>query len=243
MASVIEVDTRKLGTKDKIVRAATDLLTHGGREAVSTRAVAAAAGVRAPTIYRHFEDMKALLEAVASYGFASYFREKTLREPSADPVEALRQGWDLHVAFGLANPGLYTLIYGDPRPDAVPAAASQAFDMLRRLMERVAREGRLQTSVERAAQMLYAAACGVTLTLLKLEPEARDLSLSAQSREAVLAALTLSLTADTTADTAAVTSARSLSRYAVALKAALPEVEQLTSGERALLSEWLDRLS
>jgi hypothetical protein len=35
------------------VQAAARLLAEGGREAVSTRAVAAAAGVQAPTIYRH----------------------------------------------------------------------------------------------------------------------------------------------------------------------------------------------
>ena len=44
--------SRRVGTKDRIVRVAADLLAEGGREAVSTRAVAAAAGVQVPTIYR-----------------------------------------------------------------------------------------------------------------------------------------------------------------------------------------------
>jgi AcrR family transcriptional regulator len=102
------------------VQAAARLLAEGGREAVSTRAVAAAAGVQAPTIYRQFGDMRGLLDEVASYGFSTYLRDKTRRERAEDPVEDLRQGWDLHVEFGVANPALYKLMYGDPVPGASP---------------------------------------------------------------------------------------------------------------------------
>ena len=59
-------------TRARIVAAAAGLLTKGGREAVSTRAVSAAAGVQAPTIYRLFGDKQGLLEAVASHGFTTY---------------------------------------------------------------------------------------------------------------------------------------------------------------------------
>ena len=229
-----------INTKDNIVRAAAELLARGGREAVSTRAVAAAAGVQAPTIYRHFGDMQDLLNAVASYGFESYLQEKGSREHYQDPIEELRQGWNLHVAFGLANPGFYTLMYGDPRPDAEPKAASQAFGALHALVERIAEAGRLRVSVERAAQMIHAAACGVTLTLLELKPENWDLTLSAQSREAVLDAVTLPQTTD---DAVKMDVQNRVISRAVALKASLSEVTALTPGERALLSEWLDRLS
>ena len=234
--------SEKMSTKEKIVHAAAELLAQGGRDAVSTRAAAAAAGVQAPTIYRHFDDMQDLLDAVAGYGFDTYFREKTLRKPNADPVEELRGGWDQHVAFGLSSPGLYALMYGDPRPDAVSAAASQAFRVLHALMQRVAEAGRLRVSVERAAQMLHAAACGVTLTLLKLKPEDRDLTLSVETREVVLDAVTLPAT-DTTPSFEEIDAQSRAVRHAVALRALLPEAKALTSGERALLSEWLDKLS
>ena len=229
-----------INTKDNIVRAAAELLAGGGREAVSTRAVAAAAGVQAPTIYRHFGDMQELLDAVASYGFETYLQEKTSREHLDDPAEELRRGWDLHVAFGLANPGFYTLMYGDPHPDAEHKAASRGFEALRMLVQRIAEAGRLRVGVERAAQMIHAAACGVTLTLLELKPEARDLTLSAQSREAVLGAVTLPQTTD---DAVKMDVQNRVISRAVALKASLSEVTALTPGERALLSEWLDRLS
>src|SRR5258708_39948528 len=99
-------------TRDRIIEVAAALLTGGGREAVSTRAVSAAAGVQAPTIYRLFGDKQGLLDAVATHGFTTYLRDKADLKPTADPVADLRSGFDLHVSFGLANPALYSLMYG-----------------------------------------------------------------------------------------------------------------------------------
>ncbi len=235
------VVTKRTNTRDRIVRAAAELLAEGGREAVSTRAVAAAAGVQAPTIYRQFGDMRGLLDAVASHGFSTYLQSKTSRERAEDPVEDLRQGWDLHIEFGLANPAFYTLMYGDPRPGAGSTAALEASEILHGLVQSVAEAGRLRVGVERAARMIHAAGLGVTLTLLGTEPEDRDPALSEATREAVLAAVTTDET-----DEAATTGGGRLrvTNRAIALKAVLPEAgAELTTGERAVLSEWLDRLS
>ena len=231
--------SEQMNTKEKIVYFAAQLLAQGGRDAVSTRTVAAAAGVQAPTLYRHFGDMRELLGAVASYGFETYLREKTSRDHLDDPVEELRRGWDLHVAFGLTHPGFYTLMYGDPRPEAELAAASGAREALRALVRRVAEAGRLRVKVERAAQMFHAAGCGVTFALLELEPEARDLTLSEQTREVVIGAITLPAT-----ETHSLEDAQSRAvRHAVALGSLLPAITALTPGERALLSEWLEKIS
>ena len=237
----MRADEMREGTRYRIVRAAAGLLAEGGREAVSTRAVAAAAGVQAPTIYRQFGDMRGLLDEVASFGFASYLHDKTSRERAEDPVEDLRRGWDLHVGFGLANPAFYTLMYGDPRPGAEPTAALEAAEILRGLVQRVAEAGRLRVAVERAMGMVHAAGMGVTLVLIGTRPEDRDPALSEATREAVIAAVTTD-GADVEAGEG---EGRSRStNHAVALKAVLPEVgEGLTTGERALLSEWLDRIA
>ena len=112
--------------RDRILRAAATLLAEGGREAVTTRAVSAAADAQPPTIYRQFGDMRGLLDAVAADGFARYMEVKVARGETADPVADLRAGWDAHVGFGLANPALYALMYGDPRPGAAPPPRSWA---------------------------------------------------------------------------------------------------------------------
>ncbi len=232
--------SKRAGTRERIVRAAAQLLVEGGRGAVTTRAVAEAAGVQAPTIYRKFGDMWGLLDEVASYGFSTYLLDKAMREREEDPVEDLRRGWDLHVEFGLANPALYTLMYGYPTLETQSTAASEAAGLLRDLVQRIAEAGRLRVGVERAAQMIQAAGCGVTLTLIGTPPEDLDPALSGMTREAVLA----SVTTDEPGRPTGQDGRDRVANRAVALKAVLSEAEtELTPGEQTLLSEWLDRLS
>ncbi len=238
MTTGVTAAGKRTGTRDRIVRAAAGLLVEGGREAVTTRAVAEAAGVQAPTIYRQFGDMRGLLDEVASFGFSTYLRDKTSRKREEDPVEDLRRGWDLHVGFGLENPAFYVLMYGDPRPGVEPTAAREANGILHGLVQRVAEAGRLRVGVESAARTIHAAGVGVTLTLIGTGPGDRNPGLSGATREAVLAAVT------TDAEIDRVTGHDRVSARAVALKAVLPEAPAgFTPPESALLSEWLDRLA
>ncbi|MGW3243826.1 TetR/AcrR family transcriptional regulator [Streptomyces sp. NPDC001070] len=224
--------------RERIMSAAAALLAEGGRDAVSTRSVSKAAAVQPPTIYRQFGDMQGLLDAVAAEGFAAYLHRKTARERAADPVEDLRWGWDLHVEFGVANPEVYQLMFGQPRPGAEPEAVTKSFDVLRGLVTRVAEAGRLSVDVERAMLMIHAAGCGVVLTLIATLPEKRDPELSRRTREAILAAITTAEPED------APEGARRTITRTVAFKAVLPDIEEILSpGECALLTEWLDRIT
>ncbi|MEU8614733.1 TetR/AcrR family transcriptional regulator [Actinoplanes sp. NPDC048791] len=221
-------------TRERIIEAAAALLTEGGREAVSTRAVSAAAGVQAPTIYRSFGDKQGLLDAVASHGFATYLRSKAALEPGDDPVEDLRRGWDLHVAFGVENPAYYALIYGEPRPGVQSPAAREAAVILAGQIRRIAEAGRLRVSEERAAHLIHSAGAGMTFQLISMLPEQRDPALSTLARESVIATVT---TDSPAAGHDGVTG------HAVALRAALPQLAELSGAERALLDEWLSRIT
>jgi AcrR family transcriptional regulator len=221
--------------RDRIIEAATELLAGGGPDAVSTRAVSAAAGVQPPVIYRLFGDKQGLLDAVAAHGFAAYLASKSGVEPTADPVEDLRAGWDLHVGLGLANPALYTLMYGQPRPAAPSSpAARAAFEILEQHIRRIAEAGRLSIPADRAAALVHAAGCGTTLTLIAMPSDRRDPQLAPAAREAVIAAITTDPPA--TAPSGPVAAA-------VTLRAVLPQTEVLTGPERALMQEWLDRIA
>ena len=228
--------------RERILRAASELLTHGGRQAVSNRAVSAAAGVQAPTIYRQFGDMQGLLAAVAQATFAGYVREKANRTPTSDPITELRHGWDLHVAFGLANPAVYALIYGDPTARADAPVSRDAYAILHGLVDRVAQAGWLRVSVPHAARLIAAAGEGVTLALIATPPDARDPSLSTTMREAVIAAITSAPASAAVSD--AVPGPARVAARAVALHAVLAEAPGLLSlAEQRLLGEWLDRLA
>ncbi|WP_055490873.1 TetR/AcrR family transcriptional regulator [Streptomyces sp. TP-A0356] len=221
------------GHRERIVAAAARLLAEEGPDAVSTRAVSAAAGVQPPAIYRLFGDKQGLLDAVVADGFTSYLAGKTAQGPGDDPVEDLRTGWDLHIGLGLANPGLYTLMYGRYRPGAPSPAALAAFDVLAQHIRRIAEAGRLRMPEDRAAALVHAAGCGTTLTLIATPEDRRDPELSSTAREAVIAAITTDAPAATPGPVAA----------AVTLRAVLPQTDALTAPERGLMREWLDRIA
>ncbi len=224
------------------MRVAADLLARGGREAVSTRLVSAAAGVQAPTIYRQFGDMRGLLDAVARETFTAYVRQQKSDQITDDPIEDLKRGWDMHVAFGLAHPVVYALIYGDPTASASTSAARDAHAHLHHLLTRAAEAGWLKVSVARAAQLLVAAGSGVTLSLIATPPAARDLQLSETLRAVLFAAITISPTPNGASEEKA--PRKRVAARAVALHAVLSDAtDGLTLAERQLLSEWLNRLA
>jgi AcrR family transcriptional regulator len=222
------------GVRRRVLEAAAALIARGGRDAATTRAVAAAAGVQAPTIYRLFGDKRGLLDAVAEHCVAEYVAEKSTREPHPDPVEDLRNGWDVHVAFGLAHPELFALMSQSTAAGEPSAAVAAGHEVVRRRLAKIALAGRLRVSEARAAALLTASCVGTVLTLLSQGEHERDPGLSAAAREALLTAITGEAPASESA------SPRGL---AAALRAFLPEAKVLTAGETHLLQELLDRIA
>jgi len=231
MAEAKAVGGSRNETQARIVEVAAQLLRDKGATAVTTRAVAQAAGMQAPTIYRFFEDKNALLDAVAEHAFATYVAGKTLAETSSDPVADLRVGWDMHVGFGLANPALFGLL-ADPSRGARSPAAAAGLEVLRIRVRRVAAAGRLQVTERRAVELIHAAGTGIVLTLLSIPQEERDPGLPEAMYEAVMR----SILSD-----APMLLPDSTTAVAVAFRAVAPNLPMLTDTERALLSEWLDR--
>jgi AcrR family transcriptional regulator len=224
-------------TRAQLVEVAAKLLATEGSDAVTTRSVALAAGVQAPTIYRLFGDKNGLLEAVAEHGFASYLAGKHPIEAGDDPVENLRAGWELHVGFGLANPELFRLMHtvlGTPRGQAATATGAA---VLRARVHRVAEAGRLRVTERRAVELIRAAGTGVVFTLIDQPADERDDGLAATAWESVCAAILVADGAD------AVTGRGGPAAAAVTLRAGLPGVTALSATERALLGDWLDRIA
>lgn len=218
--------------RQRILSAASELLTAGGTEAVTTRAVAEAAGVQTPALYRFFKDKSALLDALVEFGFAAYLASKPPAPDPGDPIAALRRGWDLHVEFGLSNPALYRLMYADGR--LMPGAALAVYRRVQHQISRIAASGRLRLDETRAAQLLQSAACGLVFTLLNIPESERDMSLSAIARDAAFASITLEVPLVRTPTIAAA---------AIALRARLDGTDALTEMERGMMAEWLDRIA
>lgn len=204
-----------------------------GASAVTTRAVAQAAGVPPPTIFRLFGDKDGLLEAVAEHVLADYVAGKTaaVATEDGDPVEHLRAAWHTNVDFGLANPALYGLFVTPGRLQQ-SAAMARGNDVFRTRVARVAAAGLLRVSETRAVDMLRAAGNGAVLTLLTRPEAERDPQLADTLLDAVLARILTAASAQPASETVSL---------AVALRGAVPELPALTEAERVLLSEWLGR--
>lgn len=216
-----------------ILAAAARLIASGGIAALTTRAVASAASVQPPTLYRLFGDKRGLLNAVAEHGLAAFLAQKSVAKPHPDPVQDLSDAWDAYVAFGLANPAVFAIMNEVGSPASQSPAALAGMAILRSRVQRIARAGRLRMVEDRAVALIHAVGVGTVTTLLGVPGEERDLRLSGDARDAVLAAL--------------VAPARQADEgsapLAVGLRAHIETADALTPGERLLLRELLDRLA
>ncbi len=225
-------------TRDRLLLAAAQLMHESGDPTVSTRAVCERAGVEAPTLYHHFGSKQGLIDAVIQHGFNQFVQPEPAQDSALDPIDAIRNGWDRHVRYGLEHPGFYALLYGNVERGRPCAITSPALARLTDLLTVAAKAGRLRVAPADAAAQLLAANVGVTLSLIAQPDDATDLSLSDHVREAALAGV---LVAGQVAGGTSPNEVRASA--ALALTATLDDGDLLTAGERALLRELLDRLS
>lgn len=132
--------------REEILDAASDLLLETGHaKAVSIRSVALRVGVTPPSIYLHFADKDALLDAVC----ARYFErlDEVMQQVAADQpsnIDRLRAQGLAYVRFATQTPELYRIAtMGESRPgsDVDVALNSSAFVHMRNSIESLIEEG------------------------------------------------------------------------------------------------------
>lgn len=144
--------------RDRLLDAAEALLVSGGAEALTTRAVCAAAGVRAPTLYHHVGDKDGLVAAVLARSAETFLA----RRGTAVPL-TLAGVWDLYLDFALGHPALFALAMQRPEAvyDALGAHGARLGDVLLALRA----EGRLRVEAGVAFHSVHAAVQGVAALL------------------------------------------------------------------------------
>lgn len=225
------IDLKTDDARTRILAAAARLMVSEGPDAATTRAVALAAGVQAPTIYRLFGDKGGLLEAAAEHIFSEYVAGKAARDPTDDPIDDLRHGWDTHVAFGLGHPSLFSLIHASASKTP-SAAAAAGIAVLRQRVRRIAEMGMLAVTEERAVDLVRVGGTGTVFTLLETPSDDHG-GLSAAAREAVLAAILVP---------GGERRVRGAAAMASGLRAQIDALTVLTPAERALLGQWLEKV-
>jgi AcrR family transcriptional regulator len=99
---------------DLLVAAADLIGAHGEMESVSLRAVARRAGVSPTAVYRHFDDHIELLRSAVDYCWSTFYEQLlAAHDSSDDPFTSFRAMGDAYIAYALAHPGQYRVLFSD----------------------------------------------------------------------------------------------------------------------------------
>jgi AcrR family transcriptional regulator len=158
--------------RDEILDATTDLLMETGHaKDVSIRAVAQRVGVTPPSIYLHFTDKDALLDAVCARYFErldDVMQQVARDQPST--IDRLRAQGLAYVRFALQNSEMYriaTMGEGRPGSDVDMMLNSSAFVHMRVSVEALIEEGVFPPGdATMAAMELWTVAHGVAAQLV-----------------------------------------------------------------------------
>lgn len=125
-------------TRDRLIEGAIELLSKGGEDALTLRALGEHCGLSRGAPYRHFEDKDALIRAVAAAGFRDLTRK--MRRPPSKRTDALPPAMDAYISWAMRNPAWYGVTFrneatspasGDPE---LIAAAAGLYDLVTELI-------------------------------------------------------------------------------------------------------------
>jgi AcrR family transcriptional regulator len=157
---------------DEILGAATELLLQTGHaRSVSIRSVAQRVGVTPPSIYLHFADKDALMDAVCARYFEKLDPEmRRLATVHASPVEVLRAQGLAYVRFAVQTPELYRIAtMGEWRSgrSVDTTLNSSAFKHIRATVRKLMDDGTYQPDDPTIVALeLWSAAHGVAAMLI-----------------------------------------------------------------------------
>jgi AcrR family transcriptional regulator len=98
-------------TSERIAAAARKVLDAEGVDAVTMRRVAAAVGITAMALYRHYADREGLLNALADEGFAELASQLEKARLRGNLTARMRKVLDVSLDFALAAPWLFELMF------------------------------------------------------------------------------------------------------------------------------------
>lgn len=156
--------------RTEILDAAREIFVKSGYEGFSIRKLARSVGYSPAAIYLHFESKEELFDVLVEESFAHLYEGLSvlLRERGKDPVQQLRRGLRLYVAWGLRFPNEYNIAFVVQNPSKRPYKTHRAFDVARSLVKLCLAGSRAgEREVESSAQALWAATHGITSLLIQ----------------------------------------------------------------------------
>lgn len=117
---------RREAKMTSIVEAAWDLAQEHGIQLVSLRDLAAAVGIRQPSLYAYFDSKNALYDAMFADGNRQLLAALDSIDPPADPRESLKTHLSVFADFAVADPARNSLLFRRVIPGFEPSAEAYA---------------------------------------------------------------------------------------------------------------------
>jgi AcrR family transcriptional regulator len=117
---------RREDTRREILDAAWAVARQDGLENVTLRAVAERVGMRAPSLYSHFESKNAIYDAMFAQGAREYLEMDAAVPQTGDTLGDLRASMHAFMAFCTENPSRYQLLFQRTIPGFEPSTDSFA---------------------------------------------------------------------------------------------------------------------
>jgi AcrR family transcriptional regulator len=159
--------------RGRILDAARELFVEQGFDAVTMRKIAERIEYSPTAIYFHFRDKQALLRELCDEDFGALAKDFQKIASIGDPIERLRRIGQAYVAFAIAYPSHYRLMFMTPKPLGMCAADSRiakgnpeedAYAFLRATIAEAIAAGRLRPELadtDLVSQMVWAGTHGV----------------------------------------------------------------------------------
>ncbi len=159
--------------RGEILAAATRIFVDEGVANATMRRIAAQVGVSTTALYVYFPDKNAILDAIAEASFSKLLESLEASQGKGSVPERFGAGLRSYVAFGLAHPDEYRLIFLSA-PAASKAegcrtlpAADRSFAILQRGVEEMIAAGLFRPAPSMpVAEAIWACLHGVTSVLL-----------------------------------------------------------------------------
>jgi AcrR family transcriptional regulator len=160
----------------RILEAASELLSKEGASALSVRRIAAAAGCSTMGLYSRFGGKDGVVDELYAEGFERLVEGMRQNPITDDPLADLRRGAQCYRDTALANATHYMVMFGGAVPGFIPSDASHelAHNAFNGLVAKVARctdAGLLDGTPDQIAEVLWASIHGlVMLELVGINP-------------------------------------------------------------------------
>src|SRR6476469_9942286 len=136
MSSTMEVPAPAAGdrrarrhqeTIDEILAIADDVMTEEGVNGLTLSEVARRLGVKPPSIYKYFDSLMAIFDALFERGQRTNLEIMRTAMAQAEPgLDALAAGLEAHGRWALAHPAIAQLLFWRPVPSFEPTAEAMA---------------------------------------------------------------------------------------------------------------------